>query len=203
MKALLFGGAFNPMTEAHLYLPDEVRKSFGYDKVIYMPSKSKYILETEKKGFSYSEEERLDMLEQVALYHSWMIVSDYEIRQKEQNRTYFTLKYLKEKGYEPTLLIGSDWLIGLEEKWMYIDEILAEFGIIVMKRNNDDIDAILNSTEFLKERKDKFKIAEVSNDYQSVSSSQIRKLIQRHRWFDVMNLVPMEVYAWIKENEKK
>lgn len=200
-KALFFGGAFNPMSLAHLYLADEVRKTLGYEYVIFVPSKSKYILQTEGKSFSYTEKERYEMLLAVSRHHPWMIVSDIEIAQKEQSRTYFTLKKLKEEGYDLKLLMGSDWLEGLESKWLYIDEILDEFGIVVIKRNHDDINAIMNKSEYLQQRKDRFLFLETKRDYQSLSSSKIRLLLQEGRLEEAKNYVPIEILPWLERKQ--
>nr|MCR4698026.1 hypothetical protein [Bacilli bacterium] len=127
--------------------------------------------------------------------------SDIEIAQKEQSRTYFTLKKLKEEGYDLKLLMGSDWLEGLESKWLYIDEILDEFGIVVMKRNHDDINAIMNKSEYLQQRKDRFLFLETKRDYQSLSSSKIRLLLQEGRLEEAKNYVPIEILPWLERKQ--
>jgi nicotinate (nicotinamide) nucleotide adenylyltransferase len=141
------------------------------------------------------------MLLAVSRHHPWMIVSDIEIAQKEQSRTYFTLKKLKEEGYDLKLLMGSDWLEGLESKWLYIDEILDEFGIVVMKRNHDDINAIMNKSEYLQQRKDRFLFLETKRDYQSLSSSKIRLLLQEGKLEEAKNYVPMEILPWLERKQ--
>ena len=49
MKGLFFGGAFNPPTVAHVELANYVRKYLDYDKVVFVPSKDKYIKNEENK----------------------------------------------------------------------------------------------------------------------------------------------------------
>ena len=202
-KTLFFGGAFNPLTNAHLALADYARKQLGYDKVLFVPTKSHYILKTEQKTASFDEKDRLAMLEEVSENHPWMEVSSIEIDQQSQPRTYFTLKALREKDYDLKLLMGSDWLAGLETKWLYIDEILDEFGIVVMKRNGDDIEGILNSSDYLKARKDRLMILDTPSTYQAVSSSKVRALLEERRYDDVKQLVPTEVYHWLERNMTK
>ena len=198
-EVLLFGGAFNPVTIAHIQNADFARKGLSLHHVIFMPSKCHYILGEEKKNFSFSEEERLSMLERVALHHPWMIVSDYELRQKEQARTYFTLRHLKEEGMKPRLLFGSDWLRNLETKWKYVDEIGKEFSFVVLKRNGDDLEKIFASDSYLSKRREYFTFIDCPTEYQEVSSSKVRKLLKEGKLPNAMEYLPPEVYDYLKE----
>ena len=84
MRALVYGGAFNPPTIAHIELADFARKAAGFDKVIFVPSKMHYITDDQKKDFAFDDETRLAMLRECAKAHEWMEVSDYEIKAAEQ-----------------------------------------------------------------------------------------------------------------------
>ncbi len=205
MKALFFGGAFNPLTNAHLHLAEEVKDVFCFDKVIFVPTKSKYILKTEEKEFSFSEEERYQMLKDVSFDHDFMEVSDIEINEKEQPRTYLTMKKIQEsEGYSLTLMIGSDWLDSLRTKWMYVDEILDEFSLLVIRRNYDDIDKIIEKDPYLNKRKDKIQFYDPKGDYQNVSSSYVRMLLKDFDKNDkeIHSLVPQKVYDDIRRMQR-
>ena len=204
MKALFFGGAFNPMTNAHLHLAKEVKETFGFEKVLFVPTKSKYILGTEAKDFSFTEKERYEMLLHVASSHPFMAVSDIEIQEKDQPRTYLTMKKLKKEGYDLTLMIGSDWLKDLKTKWMDIDEILDEFSLLIIRRNQDDIENILDSDSYLKERKEKFMIYDPKGNYQNISSSEVRRLMKNFHENEekIKELVPREVFEDIRRIER-
>ncbi len=204
MKSLFFGGAFNPLTNAHLHLAEEVKNVFCFDKVIFVPTKSKYILKTEEKEFSFTEEERYQMLKDVSFDYDFMEVSNIEIKEKEQPRTYLTMKEIQKEGYDLTLMIGSDWLENLRTKWMYVDEILDEFSLLVIRRNYDDIDKIIDQDSYLKERKDKIQFYDPKADYQNVSSSYVRMLLKD---FDknekeIHSLVPQKVYDDIRRMQR-
>ena len=43
MKVLFYGGAFNPVTKAHVELANYVRKKLCFDAVLFVPTKDKYI----------------------------------------------------------------------------------------------------------------------------------------------------------------
>ncbi len=178
INALFFGGAFNPPTIAHIQLAKYAMEKINFDKVIFCPTKSKYILNTEHKDFSFNEETRLNMLKDIANNNSFMIVSDIEIKMKEQSRTYFTLKKLSSEGYNLKLLIGSDWLNKLTTEWKYVEEIAKEFGIVVLKRNNDDVDTLFNTIPLLIKIKKYVTIIDAPNNFKFVSSNKIRTLLK-------------------------
>ncbi len=174
-KALVFGGAFNPPTNAHIELAHKVMTDLGYDCVIYVPSKSTYIEFEQGKDFVFTEAERLDMLQRIAEDKEWMIVSDYELNLAEQPRTYKTLCHLRDEGYDCTLLFGSDKLPELEFGWRYVDEICAQFGIVCMARNEDNVRELIREDPYLKAHQDFITIAEVIPEYRALSSTRVRE----------------------------
>lgn len=59
-RALVFAGAFNPITIAHLERARYALSYVHYDKVVFVPSKSSYIKNIQEKDFAYSDKERLE-----------------------------------------------------------------------------------------------------------------------------------------------
>ena len=178
MKVLYFGGAFNPPTRAHIELADLVRRALGYDKVLFMPTKYEYIRFEEGKDYAYPDDVRLAMLQKIAESKDWMIVSDHELRQEVQPRTYHTLKQLSSE-YELKLLIGTDWLKKLETGWTFIPEICHEFGIVVMQRDGDDAEAIIQASPFLRELEPYITVVPLPDLYRNVSSTMVRTAVSR------------------------
>ena len=105
-KVLAFFGAFNPPTAAHLGLADYARQETGREGVIFVPSRTDYIRNDQGKDAAYSNDERTEMLRRLAEKRPWMAVSDWELRQEDQPRTYRTLCHLREDGYDAALLMG-------------------------------------------------------------------------------------------------
>ena len=176
MKVLYFGGAFNPPTKAHIALADHARKQLAYDKVLFMPTKYEYVRYDEGKDFVYSDEKRLEMLSRIAADHEWMIVSDYEMNQPSQPRTYHTLQHFSDQ-YELKLLIGSDWLRRLETGWNYVMEICRDFGLAVMARNGDDVQEIIEHDPYLKALQPYLTIVQMPDEWQNVSSTAVRRAV--------------------------
>ncbi len=178
MKALFYGGAFNPLTRAHTDLADYARKELGAQAVIFMPTKSAYIRRDENKDYVIEDEIRLDLLRQAAETRPWMIVSEMELKEEEQPRTYHTLCRLRDQGYELQLLIGSDWLKGLEHGWRYIKEITEEFGIAVMTRNQDDTLRMIEEDPYLSSISEYLRVIHTPELYREISSTKVRELLK-------------------------
>jgi len=182
MNALVFGGAFNPPSRAHIDLAYYAMQQGHADCVIFVPSKMSYIKKEQGKDYAFSDEERFSMLNTIAENKEWMIVSDYEIYSETQPRTYITLQYLREQGYSCRLLIGFDKLIELETNWKHIPEIMHEFGIVAMNRYEDDCSAYIRNDPFLSQYEKNIEVVQTPSIYHSVSSTAIRK-----KYMDVIN----------------
>ena len=93
-RVLVFFGAFNPPTIAHIDLARFALEKTDREGVIFVPSKSVYIEGEQGKDFAYSDVRRLAMLRAAAMSRPWMRVTDWEICADTQPRTYDTLRHL-------------------------------------------------------------------------------------------------------------
>lgn len=171
-RTLAFFGAFNPPTRAHIDLAEYAMNEVGAKDVLYVPSKAVYITEEQKKGFAFSDEDRIRMLSQIAAARHWMRCTDIEMKQKEQPRTYTTLCMLREAGEDPALLMGADKLPELEHLWQHIPEIASEFGIVCMDRGDFDCDMLIRESPFLTSLH--MQVVHVPERYKTISSSRVR-----------------------------
>ena len=163
MSGLVFAGAFNPPTVAHTRLARIALEQTGSEYVTFVPSKQSYIRDSQKKSFAISDEQRLGFLHRLAESRTWMRVSDIELRQNEQPRTYLTLKALREKG-----------LSGLGGGWLYVPEILSEFGIVCMEREEDDAAEIIRNCPLLSRYSSNIRIVRTPDTYRFASSTKVR-----------------------------
>ena len=178
---LAFFGAFNPPTAAHLALAQYAMEQTGREGVLFVPSKSVYIKEAQGKDFAYGEEERLEMLRLTARLRPWMQVVDWEIRADRQPRTYRTLTHLREEGYEPVLLFGSDKLAELEREWMHVEEICREFGIVCMARGEDSCRSFIEADPYLQTLAPWIRVLDTPAEFRHISSTQVRRQVTRLR----------------------
>ena len=194
-NALAFFGAFNPPTMAHLNLARYAMEETGREQVVFVPSKAVYIREEQGKDFAYSDTQRLQMLRAAAGSRPWMAVTDWEMRQEKQPRTYDTLRHLRERGIQAALLIGSDKLKELEHAWRHVEEIAEEFGFVCLGRSGDDCGQIIRDSAFLSRLSADIRVLETPADTQDISSTKVRQLVLAGRGNreTLSGLVPEEI----------
>ena len=207
-NVLAFFGAFNPPTRAHLELADFAWRATGKEGVVFVPSRTDYIRDNQGKDAAYSNEERMEMLHKLAENRPWMRVCDWELRQAEQPRTYQTLCHLREEGYMPSLLMGSDKLRELSTSWRYVPEIAREFGIVCLARGKDSCREIIRDDPFLQEISDGILLLETPDDWKEISSTAVREILRQPGDPEgrFMELVPDEIRELVcrkHEQERK
>ena len=198
-KVLAFFGAFNPPTTAHLELADFARRETGREGVIFVPSRTDYIRDFQGKDFAYGSDRRLEMLEALAAERPWMFVTGWELEQESQPRTWTTLCHLREEGWAPSLLLGSDKLPELSSKWLHVEEIAREFGIVCMARGTDSCRRIIQEDPFLSALGDSLTVLDTPDTWRGVSSTAVRETVRRIRALekDLDRMVPKEIRGMI------
>ncbi len=192
---LAFFGAFNPPTVAHLELARFALEAAGAEQVIFVPSKAVYIREDQGKDFAYTDTQRLAMLRKAAETRPWMAVTDWEIRQDRQPRTYETLCGLRKEGCMVKLLIGSDKLPELENGWLHVQEIVQEFGIVCLTRGGDECEQMIRRDPYLRTLAGGICVLKTPEKTRNISSTEVRKRIREIRRIEkeLDGLVPPEI----------
>ena len=204
-KVLAFFGAFNPPTRAHLELADFAWRETGREGVIFVPSRTDYIRNDQGKDAVYSNEEREELLRRLAESRPWIRVCDWELHQAEQPRTYRTLCHLREEGYEPSLLMGSDKLRELSSGWKHVPEIAREFGIVCLARGKDSCREIIRDDPFLQAISDGIVLLDTPDHWKEISSTAVREILrQPGDPEDRFNgLVPEEIRELVRRKQKQ
>ena len=193
MKNILaFCGAFNPPTRAHLGLAEFACRQTGREGVMFVPSRSDYIRNDQQKDGVFSGGKRLAMLRKLAETRPWMLVTDQELCQPSQPRTYVTLCMLRGEGFSPTLLLGSDKLPELSG-WKYMPDLILEFHLVCLARGSDCCGRIIAEDPFLNKLKDKITILETPDTWRDISSSAVRRAMREGRREDLRRMVPEEI----------
>lgn len=194
-KIVVFGGSFNPPLNSHFSLAESIVNEYAdIDKVVFVPVNSKY----EKPGL-LDNNHRYNMLKLVCDENEDFDVSRVEIDNDRQLFTIETMRILKDKykDYELLFTIGSDNL-KLLHLWKDVKDLLNEFKILVLERDNDDMDDIISQNEFLLKNKDS--LIKVHNSVRSnLSSTFVRNKLKEGK--SIRYLLPDEVYFYIKENK--
>ncbi len=184
---VVFGGAFNPITNAHLEVYKYVNKKFSNVKFVFLPVSSAYT-----KSDLVSNYHRVNMLALATKEYDNIIISEIEIDDTDYLGTYQSLIRISDKfGEDVAFVVGADNLFGMH-KWLNIEGLLSEFKIIVMERNNIDIRNAINCNPVLKRNQDSFIVCD---DFEmNVSSTLFRETYDS-------KMVPKDVYNYIIDNE--
>ena len=196
-KALaVFGGAFNPPLCSHFSMAEQILNEFEeIERVVFVPVNSKY----NKQGL-IENEHRYNMLKLVCEHNPRFEVSDVEIRQGRQLYTIETLELLEHDwpGYKLYFVIGSDNLKELYW-WHEADRLLRSYKIIVVERDEDVMEDIIENDDFLKEYKYKDVFIKCRENIKSnMSSTYVRKKLMQGK--SIRYLTPDEVYYYIQDN---
>ena len=193
-KIVIFGGSFNPPLNSHFSLAEGIVNEYeNIKKVIFVPVNSKY----EKKGL-IDNEHRYNMLKLVCDKNEYFEVSRVEIDNERQLYTIETMSLLEKRYPEYDLLftIGTDNLKSLY-LWNSVEELLSRFKILVLERDEDNMEEIIENSELLKKYKNS--LIKVNNNVRSnLSSTFVREKLKENK--SIRYLVPDEVYFYIKEN---
>lgn len=120
MRIGIFGGSFNPPHKMHYNIGKELIRMGYIDKVIYVPTGSKYIY----KDNLVDDSDRYNMLSIMIEDDERFIVSDFELRNRNVY-TYETLDYFQ-KTYpndEIYFILGTDNLSYIDQ-WEKGEELL-------------------------------------------------------------------------------
>lgn len=203
-KVLAFFGAFNPPTKAHIDLAKLAMEQTGRDKVVFVPSKSTYILNDQKKSFAFSDEERTDMLYEIRRSNSWMDFITHDMISEKQPRSYETLQWLRDTyDFQPSLLVGGDQFARMEHEWKHVPEIAKEFGIVCIPRYLfHHTEELLKNVPFYQKIAPYVTLVKVPYEYEynPISSSRARAYLRvvQEGLKDLRDAVPSEVYMYIK-----
>ena len=163
MIEVVFGGVFNPPTIAHFNACKIIQHAFEVSRFIFVPVGNSY---TFKDVFDTNH--RYAMVKLMA-DELGVEVSRIEIDQPTFSGTYQTIKQLGLSN--PKFLIGSDNLNSFSN-WIDAEKLLIEYGIIVIRRQQD-IKAIIEANPLLE--KFNHQITIVNEFDMPVSSSLVRE----------------------------
>ncbi len=188
MKIGIFGGCFNPPHKMHKKIALNLIKNDYLDKIIFVPTGNLY-----QKKELISDEKRLQMIQLMIQDQQSLEVSNYEFG--KLTYTNQTLKYFKKKYPEDELyfICGSDNLSEFDT-WKEYQWILTHFKLLVIKRNQDNIDRILKKYDEYRSN-----ILITSLEENNLSSTMIREMIRHGKIEQIKESLDENVYQFIKE----
>lgn len=191
MKIGIFGGSFNPPHNMHINIGEELIKQGYLDKIIFVPTGIKY----KYKSNLLPNENRFDMLKILTQKNKNFSVSNYEFSENVvytcETLDYFKNKYLNDEIY---FICGADNLSYID-KWKNGEEILKNYKIIVIARNTDNLESIL---EKYSKYTDNILVARIPP--YDLSSTEIRKLISDGEYHSLNKYLDCDIINYIIKN---
>ncbi|KFZ26139.1 MAG: putative nicotinate-nucleotide adenylyltransferase [Candidatus Izimaplasma bacterium HR2] len=184
---IVFGGAFNPVTNAHIEVYKYVISKMEADTFIFLPVSNAYT-----KSELVSNHHRKNMLELATKKYDSISICDLELEDSDYLGTYQSLIRLSDKyNCDIAFVVGADNLL-MMRKWINIEGILSEFKIIVLGRNGIDINKVIKQDIILKKHINSFIIYK---DFKlDISSTNFRETFNKE-------LVNSEVFDYIVKNK--
>ena len=149
----IFGGCFNPPLNSHFSLAEQILNEHqNIEKILFVPVSNKY----DKKGL-IDDKHRYNMLKLICDKNPKFDISRIEMDNERQLFTIETLIELQKEYPEIELVFitGSDNLKELE-KWQKAEELVEKFKLMILERADDNIENIINSSQFLMKNADSF-----------------------------------------------
>lgn len=192
---VVFGGSFNPPLNSHFSIAQEVLNQYEeVEKVVFIPVNKKY-----PKDGLLENEHRYNMLKVVADKNSSFIISDLDFYGDKSLPTIDTLEEIQKQypDYNIWFLMGSDNLKDLHN-WDKSEEIVSKYKILVMERDEDDVDEIIKGNRLYRCYQENFKklSQEIKSNY---SSTYARAQLKKGK--SIRYLLPDEVFEYILKND--
>lgn len=190
-KILIFGGTFNPIHNGHLILAEHCINEEGFDKVVFIPTMNPYYKDT------LDFDTRLKMLKMAIKDNDKFAYSSIENKYNLEGKLYLILEKISELSDDDiTILIGSDSLMNLDW-WYKIDEILKNYKILVLKRDDEDEAISIKIAEYKEKYGADIKV--LNNKRVEISSSMIREMIKNGK--SIKYLVRDDVEKFIRDEK--
>ena len=192
-RIVVFGGSFNPPLNSHFSLAEQIVNEYEeVDKVLFVPVNNYY----NKPGL-LGNEHRYNMLKLVVDKNPNFGISRVELDSSRPLFTIETMELLSKEypDYDMLFTIGSDNLKEIHT-WEKAEELVTKYKILVLERDEDNMDEIITSNDFLIKHKDSF--IKVKNNVRSnLSSTFVRNKINEGK--SIRYITPDEVVFYIEE----
>lgn len=191
----IFGGCFNPPLNSHFSLAEQILNEHqNIEKILFVPVSNKY----DKKGL-IDDKHRYNMLKLICDKNPKFDISRIEMDNERQLFTIETLIELQKEYPEIELVFitGSDNLKELE-KWQKAEELVEKFKLMILERADDNMENIINSSQFLMKNADSFIKANLKLR-SNLSSTFVRESVKLGK--SIKYLIPVEIEEYILQNK--
>jgi nicotinate-nucleotide adenylyltransferase len=191
MKLGIFGGTFDPIHNAHLFVAESARLSEGLDRVLFVPANSQHY----RDRAHASVEHRCAMILGAIAGNPAFALDDTDLREDATGYTADLIPRLAQRypGAAFTFIIGADSLVNTA--WVRFDEVLESLErFVIAPRPGVRADALGRVLEAVPGRL-RDRVASLNLPEVPESASAIRALLSQVR--SIRYLVPDAVWQYI------
>lgn len=196
MRLGLFGGTFDPIHNAHLFVAEGVRVALDLDRVIFLPSKG---VRHRDEAPSAPPTHRLTMIRLAIASNPALGLDESDLDPAASGYTADLLPVLRSRypDAELTFIVGGDSLVATP--WKRFDEVLDQLdAFAIAPRVDKPLDPLRALVSSLRaDRAAKVRIL----DLPSLSESATLVREQLARGGSVRYIVPEPVYRYIADHE--
>lgn len=195
MKIGLFGGAFDPVHNAHLFIADAIRDRESLDRIVFLPLRSAHHRQPPRASI----EDRASMLRLAIAANPAFALDLLDTDDEATGYTADLVPRLRERypGDELYFIAGSDSLV--RSRWRRFDEILSVLDLFLVAPRNDldsaDLDAALGDLPPALRAKVRF----VDVPQMTESATTVRDRLEAGE--SVRYLVPEPVWRYMLEHK--
>lgn len=195
----MYGSAFDPITNVHLWTASTIFHRKKLDKMLFLPSSK----ERRDKSLKSDDEHRIRMIQLAIADDSRFELSTEELDAPiGKQYTYFTMQRLKEKYSNDELffVMGADILVNIGKgSWVQGEKLVEEHQFIVMARDGIDMLKTISKSPLLRNADDgRFHLVDKGLAME-ISSTYIREEFSRGG--EPRYLLPESCYQYILNNQ--
>jgi nicotinate-nucleotide adenylyltransferase len=193
VKLGLFGGTFDPVHNAHLFVAEASRVELGLERIVFLPTRGAHY----RPGPIASVEERLAMLRGALAPNPHFSIDETDLDPEGTGYSADLMPRLRAKfsGDELTFIVGGDSLV--DSPWQRFGEVLANLDAFAIapraERAPERVEKLLASLAPQERSKMRFL------DLPALNGSATLVRTQLARGGSIRYLVPEFVYRYIEE----
>lgn len=191
MKLGIFGGTFDPIHNAHLFVAESARLSMGLDRVLFVPTDSQHYRDRANATAAH----RCAMLLVGIEENPHFVLDDSDLQENATGFTADLLPRLRETygDAEFTFIIGADSLVS--NAWVRFDEILESLDRFVIAPRSGVLPEALQRAVAAVPSHLRSRIGTLNLPETLISATLVRGLLAQGR--SVRYLVPERVWQYI------
>lgn len=190
-----FGGSFNPPTYAHLEIAKKSCELLSLDKVFFVPVGNSY-----KKPYLIDEKHRYNMLNLMCNNEEKIDVENIELNKEFSISTLEAFRMIdtKYRNIDKYYIMGADNFIKLPN-WEDSEYLIKNYKYIVFKRNDINIEKMIEENHLLHQYKFNIKILDLENN-KECRSGIIRDLVENGDYDKIKDYTKDSVAEYIRKN---